>query len=151
MLWLKVHSHQLLRACLLGSKRKLPPPACQVQLGLPNCGLPSKGHAVPWHCVRLKSRSFVKLLSPLHFLCTQYLQLLQKMLLLSTPLRQTAHANSPEFCKRSRPILPIMIVVFPAFALSPFSSIASFQAKCLLTHSSSDSAMITRSNPQPPD
>ena len=28
MLWLKVHSHQLLRACLLGSKRKLPPPAC---------------------------------------------------------------------------------------------------------------------------
>ena len=36
MLWLKVHSHWLLRACLLGSKRKLPPPACQVQLGLPS-------------------------------------------------------------------------------------------------------------------
>ena len=34
VLWFKVHSHQLLRACLLGSKRKLPPPACQVQLGL---------------------------------------------------------------------------------------------------------------------
>ena len=30
MLWLKVHSRQLLRACLLGSKRKLPPSACQV-------------------------------------------------------------------------------------------------------------------------
>ena len=36
MLWLKVHSHQLLRACLLGSKRKLPPPACQVWLRLPS-------------------------------------------------------------------------------------------------------------------
>ena len=36
MLWLKVHSHLLLRACLLGSKRKLPPPACQVQPGLPS-------------------------------------------------------------------------------------------------------------------
>ena len=35
MLWLKVHSHRLLRACLLSRKRKLPPPACQVRLGLP--------------------------------------------------------------------------------------------------------------------
>ena len=34
VLWLKVHSHLLLRACLLGSKRKLPPPACQVRPGL---------------------------------------------------------------------------------------------------------------------
>ena len=33
---LKVHSHRLLRACLLGSKRKLPPPAWQVLLGLPS-------------------------------------------------------------------------------------------------------------------
>ena len=36
MLWLKVHSHLLLRACLLGSKRKLPPQACQVQPGPPS-------------------------------------------------------------------------------------------------------------------
>ena len=35
LLWLKVHSHRLLRACLLGRKRKLPPPAWQVWLGLP--------------------------------------------------------------------------------------------------------------------
>ena len=35
VLWLKVHSHLLLRSCLLGSKKKLPP--CQVQLGLPKC------------------------------------------------------------------------------------------------------------------
>ena len=29
VLWLKAHNHRLLRACLLGSKRKLPPPVCQ--------------------------------------------------------------------------------------------------------------------------
>ena len=34
VLWLKVHSRWPLRACLLGSKRKLPPPACQVLHGL---------------------------------------------------------------------------------------------------------------------
>ena len=39
-------------ACLLGSKRKLPPPACQVQQ-TSLCGLPSKGRAVPWHLVHL--------------------------------------------------------------------------------------------------
>ena len=36
MLWLEVHSHRLLRACFLGSKRKLRPPACQSDLGLPS-------------------------------------------------------------------------------------------------------------------
>ena len=36
MLWSKVHSHLLLRACLLSSKRKLPPQACQDQPGLPS-------------------------------------------------------------------------------------------------------------------
>ena len=41
LLWLKDHSLQLLRACLLGSERKLPPPACQVRL-TSLCGLPSK-------------------------------------------------------------------------------------------------------------
>ena len=34
VLWLKAHNHRLLRACLLGSKRKLPPPVCQTRLGL---------------------------------------------------------------------------------------------------------------------
>ena len=74
------------------------------------------------------------------------LQPLQKMLLLPTPVRQTAHGNSPELCRRSSPVPQIMIFVFPAFTLSPFSSIASFHTKSLLTHSSSDSAMITRSS-----
>ena len=35
-LWLKDHNHLLLRACPLGSKRKLPPPACQVRPELPS-------------------------------------------------------------------------------------------------------------------
>ena len=43
VLWLKVHSHQLLRACLLGSKRNLPPPACQVRLRLPSVVCHSRG------------------------------------------------------------------------------------------------------------
>ena len=51
-LWLKVHSHLLLRACLLGSKRKLPPQASG-PTRTSFCGLPSKGHAVPWHRVHL--------------------------------------------------------------------------------------------------
>ena len=38
MLWLKAHNHRLLRACLLGSKRKLPPPVCQARLGLLSVG-----------------------------------------------------------------------------------------------------------------
>ena len=85
-------------------------------------------------------------LSPLHFLCTQCLQPLQKMLLLPTPVRQTAHGNWPELCRRSSPVPQIMIFAFPAFTLSLFFSIASFQVKSLLTHSSSDSAVITRSS-----
>ena len=36
VLWLKAHNHRLLRACLPGSKRKLPPPSCQTRLELPN-------------------------------------------------------------------------------------------------------------------
>ena len=34
VLWLKAHNHRLLRVCLLGSIRKLPPPVCQARLGL---------------------------------------------------------------------------------------------------------------------
>ena len=47
VLWLKVHSRLLLRACLLGSKRKLPPPACQVQLGLPSVVCHPRGMQFP--------------------------------------------------------------------------------------------------------
>ena len=77
VLWLKVYSHWLLRACLLGSKRKLPPLACQVLLGLPSVVCRPRGCSslAPIH---LQSGSFVKRLSPLHFLCTQCLQPLSR-------------------------------------------------------------------------
>ena len=54
MLWLNVHSHWLLRAGLLGSKRNLPPPACQIWLGLPSVVCRPRGvQLVPWHRVHL--------------------------------------------------------------------------------------------------
>ena len=68
------------------------------------------------------------------------------MLLLPTPVRQTAHGYSPELCKRSRPVPQIMTFVFPAFTLNPLFSMASFHIKSLLTHSSRESAMMTRSS-----
>ena len=155
MLWLKVHSQRLLRACLLGSKRKLPPPASQVPLGLPSVVCCPRGMQFPgtvYICNQgaLLVRSYLGLpsmvcrptacsslalctsvirvlcqaLEPTAFLCTQCLQPLQKMLLLSTPVRQTAHGNLPELCRMSRPVPQNMIFIFPAFTLSPFSSIA---------------------------
>ena len=65
------------------------------------------------------------------------------MLLLPTPVRQTAHGYSPELCKRSRPVPQIMTFVFLAFTLNLFVSMASFHIKILLTHSSRESAMMT--------
>ena len=47
VLWLEVHSHLLLRACLLGSKRKLPPQACQVWPGLPSVVYHPRGVQFP--------------------------------------------------------------------------------------------------------
>ena len=67
------------------------------------------------------------------------------MLLLPTPVWHIAHGNSPELCRRSSTVPQIMIFVFLAFTLSPFSSIAPFQVKSLLIHSSIDSPMTTRS------
>ena len=91
-------------------------------------------------------RVLCQALEPTAFLVHPVLQPLQEMLLLPTQVRQTAHGNLPELCRRSRPVLQIMIFIFPAFTFSPFFSIASFQVKCLLTHSLSDSVMITRSS-----
>ena len=47
VLWLRVHSHLLLRACLLGSKRKLPPQACRVRPGLPSVVCHPRGVQFP--------------------------------------------------------------------------------------------------------
>ena len=54
--------------------------------------------------------------------------------------------QGPELCRRSRFVLHIVTFVFPAFTLNPFFSMASFHNKSLLTHSSRESAMITRSS-----
>ena len=68
------------------------------------------------------------------------------MLLLPTPVRQTAHGYSPELFKRSKHVPQIMTFVFPAFTLNPFFFMASFHIKSLLTYSSRESAMMTRSS-----
>ena len=47
VLWLKAHSHLLLRACLLSSKRKLPPQACQVRPELPSVVCHPRGMQFP--------------------------------------------------------------------------------------------------------
>ena len=51
----------------------------------------------------------------------------------------------PELCKRARSVPQFMTFVFPAFTLYPFS-MASFHIKSLLTHSSRESALMTRSS-----
>ena len=84
------------RACLLGSKRKLPPLVCQARLGLLSVVCRLRGVLFPCTVYTCNQGPLVKRLSPLHFLCTKCLQPLQKMLLLLTPVRQTAHGNSPE-------------------------------------------------------
>ena len=132
--------------CLLGSKRKLPPPACQAQLGLPSKVYHLRGLQFPgtvytcnqgplpsaWaHCISCAPNAY---------------SLCRRCCCCPTSVCQTAHGNSPELCRRSRLVPQIMTFVFPAFTVSPSSSIAFFQVKSLLTHSSSDSAMITRSS-----
>ena len=68
VLWLKVHSHLLLRACLLGSKRKLPPPACQIQrtslCGLDQVFWLAENKKWVWH-FNLFSMTMVKYWKPL--------------------------------------------------------------------------------------
>ena len=146
MLWLKVHSHLLLRACLLGSKRKLPPPVCQVRPGRPSAVYHPRGVRFPGNVYICSQCPLSSARAHCIYLCTQCLHPLKMMLLLPTPVRQTAHGNLLELCRSSRSVPQIMIFAFPAFTLRPFYSIASFQVKSLLTYSSSDSAMITRSS-----
>ena len=122
--WPLVYRPPQWKACHPGSRRKLPPPAYQVQPEL---------HSSPGFGVIRCSQ--------MHFLCTQSLQ---KILLLPTSV-QTAHEYSPELCRRPWPVPQIITVVFPAFTLNPFS-MASIHIKSLLTHSFSESAMMTRSS-----
>ena len=145
MLWLKVHSHRLLRACLLGSKRKLTSPDCQVLLGLHSVACRPRSVQFPG-AVSSVIRVHCQVLEHTTFLLHAVLALIAEMLLLPTPVPQTAHGNSHDLSHD--PVPQNMIAVFAAFTLSPFFSIASFLVKSILTHSSSDSAMITRSSAQ---
>ena len=139
MLWLKVHSHLLLRACLLSSKRKL---------------VRSNLDFLLWSAIQGACSS----LAPCTSVVRVFFQALEPTALLVHPVLAAiaedavaAHSsatggNSPEHCRRSSPIPQIIIFVFRAFTLRPFFSIASLHVKSLLTHSSSDSGMITRSS-----
>ena len=73
-------------------------------------------------------------MGPLHFLFTQCLHPLHWMLLLPSPVRQTARGNLLELCSRLKPVSHIMILVFPVFTFSPFLSIPSVQVSSLRTH-----------------
>ena len=144
VLWLKVHSRRLLRACLLDSKRKLPLPACQVLLRLP-----SMVHRP--RSVKFPGTVYISNQGPLSsawahcIFCTSSACSHCRRCCCCPLVRQTVHGDSPEHCKRSRRIPQIMIFVFPAFTLSPFSSIASFQIKSLLTHTVIDAIHADKS------
>ena len=68
VLWLKVHSDWLLRACLLGSKRKLPPPSCQIRLGLPSVVYHPRGVHFPGTVYICVIRVLCQALEPTAFL-----------------------------------------------------------------------------------
>ena len=138
MFWLKVHNHQLLVA--KGSDH----------LQLVRSDFPL------WSAVQRACSSLAQCTSVIRVLC----QALEPTALFVYPVyaavaedavpahssATTGHGNSSELCRRSRPIPQIMILVFPAFTLSPFSLhcfIPSQEPD--LTHSSRDSTMITRS------
>ena len=53
VLWLKVHCHWLLRACLFGIKRETTTSSLSGPTWTSLCGVPSKRRSVPWHHVHL--------------------------------------------------------------------------------------------------
>ena len=109
-------------------------------------GLPSIGRALPRHLPHRKFGSGFILCSPLHFLCTQCEQLVQKIELSPIPDLQTPHRYLPESFKEWRFGLLIMTLVFPMLTLSPFTSNSDFQSFSFTQSFSSHSAMITRSS-----
>ena len=139
VLWLKAHNHRLLRACLLGSKRKLPPPVCQAQLGL--LSVVCRLRDVLFPCTMYTCNQGPLSSALAH--CTSYAPSAYSLCrrCCCCPLqcdRQYNYGNSPELCRRSSPVPQIMIFVFPAFTLSPFSSIASFHLKSLSAYPTTD-------------
>ena len=143
VLWLKVHSHQLLRACLLGSKRKLPSPGCQV-FGLPSVVCHPRGVQFPgtmyiccnqgplssaWsHCISCAPSTCSRCRRCC--CCAAHLSATEGTWELAwTLLEVQAHTTDHE--------LRLSCIYSHSFS--------SFQVKSLLTHSSSDSMMITKS------
>ena len=139
VLWLKVHSHLLLRACLLGSKRK--PPACQVQPGLPSVVCHPRGMQFPGtvyiYSQGLFSSAWAHCISCAPSACSHCRRCCCCPLQCNRRCMET-RLNS-ELYHRSWSLSFLHL-------LCPFFSIASFHIKSLLTHSSSDSAIITRSS-----
>ena len=145
MLWLKVHSHLLLRACLLGSKRKLPPQACQVRTGLPSVVCHPRGVQFPGtvyicsqglfssagaHCISCAASAYTHC----RRCCCCPLQCDRR--------RMEARLNSAGVQSRTADhYICLSCIYSQSFLLH-----CSFHVKSLLTHSSSDSAMITRSS-----
>ena len=134
MLWLKVHSRWLLRACLLGTC--VAKGSYHLQLVRSDLDFPL------WSAVQEACSSLALCTSIIRVLC----QALEPTAFLVHPvlaaIAEDAVAarsgNSAELCMRSRPIPQTMIFIFPAFTLSPSSSSASFQVKSLLTPSLRD-------------
>ena len=123
MLWMKVHNHLLLRACLLGSKRKLPPPACHVRPGLPSvvCSPRACTSLAPYtSVVRVLCQAF----EPTAFLVHPVLAAIAEDAV-------AAHSSVTDSAWKLTRTLQVVqahtIFVFPAFTLSPFFSIASFR------------------------
>ena len=130
-------------ACLQGSKSWIPrrvafhphQPVWQVY-----CQSVEPDHSI------LDKHSLDLPLTPLHFLCTQYMHWEHWIEFKPTPLRQTAQGNAPESGRRSSPGPETMSFVFFMLTLSPLRSIPSFHTFNLAMHSSSESAITARSS-----
>ena len=119
------------------------PPACRAQIGLPSVVCHLRGVQFPGMGIPV-IRVLCQALEPNAFLVHPVFTVFAE----DAVAAHSSVTNSAWelVCKRSRPVPQIMIFVFSAFTLSPFSFIASFQFKSFPTHSSSNSAMITRSS-----
>src|SRR5260221_13310326 len=83
---------------------------------------------------------------PLHFLCTQFRQLIHCSELLPTPFPHTPQFHFPDSSTSPIPHPPTIILVFLTFTFRPFTSIPTFHFNNFSLSSSSLSAISTRSS-----
>ena len=116
VLWLKVNSHRLLRASLLDSKRKLPPPACQFQLGLPSVVCRPRGMQFPgtmYICNQGPlSSAWAHCISCALSACSHC-----RCCCCSLQCNRWCIETMPELCRRSRRVPHIMIFICLAFTV----------------------------------